>query len=100
MARVEIPADIRETVDEKHPGHGEVIVAPPPAVAELASLIPREAPVRKPERGRITAIARVPPVQLREVEKDVDAAPQQIHAGDDVDPVADLNVVRVRVHRR
>ena len=43
----------------------------------------------------IAAVSGVPPVQLREVEKDVDAAHEEIHARDDVDPVADADVVRV-----
>ena len=95
MARVEIPADVHEAVDEKHPGDGEVVVASPPAVAERPGLLPRKAPVREPERRRIAAIAGMPPVQLGEIEEDVDAAPQQIHAGDEVDPVTDADAVRV-----
>jgi hypothetical protein len=40
MGRVEIPADVNEAVDEKHPGEGDVIVASPPAVAEGTGLLP------------------------------------------------------------
>jgi len=95
MLRVQIPSDVDEAVDEKHPGRGEVIVASPPTVADRAGVLPREAPVREPERGRIPAISGVAPVELREIEKDVYAAPEQIHARDEVDPMADADVVRV-----
>src|SRR6187402_223634 len=100
MCRVEIPGDIHKAVNEKYPRDGEVVVASPTPVADGTGLIPREAPVREPEGGRIAAIARVAPVQLREIEKDVDAAPEQVGAGDDVDPVTEADVVRVSDARR
>src|SRR5678809_87332 len=83
MCRVEIPGDIHKAVNEKYPRDGEVVVASPTPVADGTGLIPR-----------------VAPVQLREIEKDVDAAPEQVGAGDDVDPVTEADVVRVSDARR
>src|SRR5262245_24614017 len=99
MLRVQILANVDEAVDEKQPGRSEVIVASPTTVAERAGYLPREAPVGEPERCGITAIARVPPVQFREIEKDVDAAPKQVHTRDEIDPVTDPDVVRVGAAR-
>ena len=100
MLRVQIPGDVHDAIDEEHPRCGEVVIASPPPVAEGAGLLPREAPVCEPERRRIPAISRIAPVQLREIEKDVDTAPQQVDAGNEVDPVADPNVVRMsRAHQ-
>src|SRR6187401_2316445 len=95
MVRIEIPADVDEAVDEKDPGDGEVVVTSPPAVADRPGLVPRKAPVREPECRRIAAIAGMPPVQLGEIVKDVDAAHEQVGTGDEVDPVTDAHAVWV-----
>src|SRR5687768_7502147 len=99
ILRIEIQADVDETVDQEHPDEGEVIVASPSPVAERAGLVPGEAPVLEPERGRIALIAGVAPIQLGEVEEDVDSAPDQIGAGDQVDPVTDADADRVDASR-
>jgi hypothetical protein len=39
----------------------------------------------------------MPPVELGKIEEDVEAAEEQISAGDEVDPVTDADVVRVDV---
>src|SRR5688572_7270921 len=95
MPRVEIPADVDEAIDQEHPGKGEVIIASPPPVAEGAGLVPGQAPVRQPESSRIVAITGVTPIQLGEVEEDVDPAPEQIRAGHQVDPVTNPDAVGV-----
>ena len=91
----EVPPGVDQAVDQKHPGEREVVVAAPHPVAQLARLVPGQAPVGELEDGRMALVARVAPVQLRKVEEDVDAAEQQIAAGDDVDPVADADVGRM-----
>src|SRR5262245_8615248 len=96
MGRVNIPADVHEAVDEKHPGKGEVVGAAHSALAERPRLFPRYAPVLEAEPRRVAAKAGVTPVQRGEVEEHVNAAPQEIRTGDDVDPVTDADVVRVK----
>src|SRR5688572_19023799 len=91
MGRIEIPTDVNGAVDKKHPRKREVVVASPPAIAEGPGLLPRQAPVREPERRRVAAIPGMPPVQLWEVEEDVDAAYEKVGAGNDVHPVTDAH---------
>ncbi len=95
VPRLDVPNDVDQPVDEQHPGKCEVIVSPPHAVAHRASLVPGNTPVRELEKSRVALVAGVPPVEFGKVQEDVDTADHQIAAGNDVDPVADPDTIRV-----
>ena len=91
----DIPADVDQTVDDENPGERDVVVPSPHAISHRAGGFPGDAPIREFEDRRVALVPGMPPVELGEIQEDVDAADQQIAARDDADPVANADVVRV-----
>jgi hypothetical protein len=93
-----VPGDVDQAIDDGDPGKEEMVVSPPLAVAHRPGLIPGNSPVREPEHGWMASKSHFPPVQLREIEKNMYAAYHEIAEGDHIDPMADSHVAVVPIH--